>query len=152
MKKILFLLAMLPMMCYGQYGKITRSVDDFTDETIIHSPMLTHATFIKLIEKNGVVSYSLLLRTRGVTLNIAERGVIVLFEDGTKWSRNEFIEVEPDDYGWVYEADITLSAKDVDLFSKKKIKKFRLYIYDQEVSSDYSTNFLDMVKTIKEMK
>ena len=153
MRKILFLLAMLPIIGYGQHPNgITRKVDDFTNKVLIHSQLLKPAALWKEIDKNGISIYSLTLSTYGYTLTIGKRGVIVLFEDGTKWSRNETIDVDVDENGWEYSAYIPLTKKDLELFSTKKIKKFRLYIYDHEMEEYNSKYFIEAVKEIKEMK
>ncbi len=124
-------------------SKIEKQKDDFTNEIKYHSPFATasgiqlNAIIFKTI-KNGGDNYSLMLETDGSTLNYNEKGVIVLFSDGSKWvDSNSDISVEPnaasDISPWKYSAIMSLSENDINIFKSKSIDKFRLYIYDHEM-------------------
>ena len=112
-------------------SELSREVDDMTGKISISSPILQNAVIYKDISKKSTVYY-LSLKTTGSTCVVYEKGVTVLFTDGTKWIKpNEKIDVDADN-GFNYSAFITLSKQDLLLFSTKKIKKFRLYIFDDE--------------------
>ncbi len=100
----------------------------------------------------GKSVYYLSLRTYGSTVNVNETGVIILFTDGTKWTRQSKIDVDAESSGFEYSAFITLALTDLTTFSTKKIKKFRLYIYDEVVNSSDADKFKLFVKCVKETK
>jgi hypothetical protein len=151
----------------AQYGTdtcdITREVDDFTNEVTLRSPMISpfarasDAVFYpiginKYINKN-VVTYYLSLETHSVSVSSGNKGVIVLFTDGSKWQRpSEKVDVNVDDHHFRYSAFIRLSAADLQVFSNKQIKKYRLYIYDEELTSEFADQFRGYVKCIRHLK
>jgi len=137
-------------------SKIDKQIDDFTNEVKFNSPImngrqLSSMIIYKHINKGKTVYY-LSLRTYGSTVNVNENGVIILFQDGTKWSRASKIDVEADSKGFEYSAFITLTTADLTTFSTKKIKKFRLYIYDEEVNSSDADKFRLYTQCIKTAK
>lgn len=118
---------------------IKRTVDDFTDEITLRTPLMNDISITKSIEKgSSKPTYYLSLRTRGSTLNYGGKGVIILFKDGTKWIKSEQkIDVDiVSGSGWGYSAFITLNEQDLNLFSTKEISKFKLYIYDNHAPDD----------------
>lgn len=137
-------------------SKIEKTIDDFTDEIKFSSPSIngykdSSVKIYRFLDKIKN-TYYLKLRTYGSTLNINEKGVIILFDDGTKWSRASEISVDTDSNRYVYSAFITLSTADLLIFSTKKIKKFRLYIYDEEVDKNYAEKFKQYVNCIRNVK
>ena len=134
-------------------AQIKKETDEFTNEVNFGSPPLKEAG-IKIYKyiKKGRVVYYLSLRAYGSTLNVNESGVIILFQDGTKWTRAEKIDVEPESDGYEYSAFIILTPIDVTTFSKKKIKAFRLYIYDKKIDSSDAENFTLYTQCIKNAK
>jgi hypothetical protein len=131
---------------------IEKQVDDFEDKTTFNSPISNDLSIMKVIQK-GKTYYYLSLETSGSTINYNIKGVTILFRDGTKWSKpNEKIDVKViDGSGWGYSSFIALNQQDLLLFSKKVIKKFRLYIYDNE-SPDDVEKFPYYVQSIMESK
>jgi hypothetical protein len=137
-------------------SKIEKEIDEFTNEIKFSTPTLSDGeispvSILKIISK-GKTIYYLSLRTQGSTININKTGVIILFQDGTKWSKDAKIEADAGRNGFDYSAFITLNPNDLAIFSSKKIKKFRLYIYDQEISprnADLFKYYVDCIKTIK---
>jgi hypothetical protein len=136
---------------------IIRDVDDFTDEISLRSPysndnlQMYPMAIIKTISKTKTTYYLSLLAI-GQTVSLFEKGVIILFDDGTKWTKPNEIDVEATENGFEYRAFITLSLADLTTFSTKKIKKYRLYVYDKEVNSNDADNFKIYTKCIKEAK
>ena len=132
-------------------SEIKREKDDFTGEINIRSPYTIPVDLTKVINKGKVVYY-LSLDAYGSTPNVNKRGVTILFSDGTKWIKNELIDVRVSDYGYKYSAFIALTPIEVDMFIKKEISKFRLYIYDNDLEKSEAKKFKTFVKIIKSMK
>jgi hypothetical protein len=137
-------------------SKIEKEKDEFTGEIKFSSPLMSGRqispmTIYKHINKGKAVYY-LSLRTTGSTVNVNETGVIILFQDGSKWTRASKIDVDAGSTGFDYSAFITLTPADLITFSTKKIKKFRLYIYDEEVNSSDADIFKLYTECIKNSK
>ncbi len=138
-------------------SKIERRTDDFTNEVTINNPIIEGRKISSMILyktiKSGKVFYFLSLETYGSTVNVGETGLIILFDDGTKMSKPTIkIDVDTDEKGFKYSAYIPLTETELKSLTKKKIKKFRLYIYDEEVSPGFAEKFTYYVKCIMEKK
>lgn len=134
-------------------SKISRDVDDFTGEVKIGSPLLDKVRVVKIINK-GISEYYLILRTSGSTLNVSKKGVIILFEDGSKLQKPE-LKVNASSssgYGWEYSAYLKLTQNDIEILKKKNISKFRLYIYDDTVNVEKSKEIKAYMKYIQKVK
>lgn len=138
--------------------KIEREFDDFTGEIKISSPFmisgnLSPIMIYKYLKKGKPTIYYLSLRTSGSTLNVNQKGVNILFEDGTKWNKQQSkINVDANSNGYEYSAFIPLDTTELITFTTKKIKKFRLYIYDENIKSSDADKFRLFVKCIKKAK
>jgi hypothetical protein len=137
--------------------KIEQKKDDFTSEVTINNPIIEGRNISSMIlyktVKSGKVSYSLSLRTYGSTVNVGITGVIILFDDGTKISKPTVkIDVDSDEKGFEYSAYIPLTEIEVKSLTTKKIKKFRLYIYDEEVSPGFAEKFTYYAKCVMDKK
>jgi len=135
--------------------KITRRVDDFDGQISIESPLienkkLSPMTIHKVID-GSKTEYYLHLRASGLTVTVGETHVIVLFVDGTKWTRENKIDVEVDD-GFQYKAFIKLNATDLALFSNKQVNKFRLYIHDNTMDPLGAKKFTHFVQCVMDRK
>lgn len=135
--------------------KIERRTDDFTDEVTINNPIIEGREISSMILYKTLTSskesFALSLRTYGSTVNVGKTGVIILFDDGTKMSKPTVeIDVESDEKGFEYSAYVSLNETEVKSLMTKKIKKFRLYIYDEDVSPSFSEKFTYYVKCILE--
>ena len=84
---------------------LRREVDDFTGNISISSPIGVPLSIHKDIV-NKIPSYFVYLRTYGYTLNVAGKGVYLLFTDGSKISKpSELINVDNTSSGkWEYSA------------------------------------------------
>ena len=138
-------------------AKIVKKKDDFTNELKFSSPLMNGRKISSMIiyknVNNGKSVYYLSLETNGSTVNVNITGVIILFQDGTKWERPaEKIDVKTGSKGFTYSAFITLTPADLITFSTKKIKKFRLYIYDEDVYSSDADRFKLYTECIKNVK
>ena len=78
------------------------------------------------------------------------KGVIVIFTDSTIWTRPAKINTYPVNNLLEYNTDLTLTEADVLLFSTKKIAKYMLYIFNQDIDKATADNFQAAVKCIIE--
>ncbi|WP_313515557.1 hypothetical protein [Sphingobacterium sp.] len=137
--------------------EISKEVDDFTGEIKYNSPLSENYSINDMIVykhiNNGKTVYYLSLHTTGSTVNVGERGVIILFDDGTKLSKpNVEIDVDASEHGFEYSAFITLTSNDLIALKSKKINKYRLYIYDNTIDQNFAEKFRIYVKKIMELK
>ena len=131
-----------------------------TNKITLISPSLeegiTPITFVKVIYPSSVVDtlYLLRLRTTGITLNVGQTGVIILFTDGTKMIKeiNIGVNVNEDDNTWLYKGNITLSLDELNIIASKMINKLRLYIYDKEIKDQGAEIFKTYENCIRRMK
>ena len=137
-------------------AEIDRSVDDFTRAVTFRSPQsngfeLTKISIQKTVSKTGT-RYYFSLRAYGSSVVVDGKGVIILFTDGTKLSKSVDIDVEADKDQFEYTAFIPLTSADLLLLSTKKIKKYRLYIFDEEVSASEADKLRLFTKCVMEAK
>lgn len=103
--------------------KIITKVDDFTNEIKISTP-LTYLINKQNLTKNinGIdTTYYLSLTAYGNTVNVGGKGVIILFDDGTKFEKpNEKVDVKVGEEDYEYSCFIRLTKDEVHLFSEKK--------------------------------
>ena len=122
-------------------NSIEREKDDFTNEITIRTDVLKPISITKVINNNKAVYY-LSLQTMGSTVNYNIKGVYLLFTDGKKWVKlNEDIDIDYDD-GFNYSTFIKLTPLELRLFQTKKVDKFKLYIYEQNVGLNDSEKFI----------
>lgn len=116
----------------GFYCKdIETKTDKFSGETTASSDYSEGIKFLK-ITKNGSSKIYMAINETGSTLNVGEKGLILLLENGNKIERpNAKIDVDTGSgRNYVYSAFIELTEKEVDLIINNPITDDRLYIYD----------------------
>ena len=120
-------------------NQIEKSVDKFDGKTRWLSPVAEGLSLTRVkTETEDIIFLS--IRVRGSTVNVGEKGAIILFEDGTKINKPETeIDVDAKSNAFMYSAFISLSDSEIQSIQDKTITDVRLYIYDKEVSSDAST-------------
>lgn len=135
-------------------SKINRKVDEFTDEVQLSSPSIP-------IEEPQIFKFNndcyLHLQLRHLVKTVGGNGVIILFTDGSKWSNeNITIDVEKhkdkDRVGIKYSAIVQLSKDDLEIFSKKTIKKFRLGQYDRSLNLNIAEELQEYFKCMSKLK
>lgn len=132
-------------------GGIEKEKDEYTDKITFRTDLLKPISISKVIIKGKSVYY-LSLQTKGATLNTNIKGVYLLFTDGKKWIKmNEAVDLDYDE-GYNYSAFIRLSSEDLKLFQTKKVSRFRLYIYDGNVSYSDSERFILQTNFIQKLK
>jgi hypothetical protein len=117
--------------------KLESKKDDFSGEITIQNPysLTTEEYIYKKINKSDT-TYYLSLKAHGSTITVDGTGVIILFEDGSKLEKpDEKIDVKVGQKDYDYSCFIRLSKDDIQLLRKNKISKYRLYIYDTNLSS-----------------
>lgn len=107
--------------------------------------------FSKWVNQDTVL-FSLYLSTRTDMALKNCKGVVVIFTDSTIWSRPAIINSYPINNSLEYNTDITLTEADALLFSTKKIAKYNLYIFNQEINEATADNFQASVKCIIESR
>lgn len=137
-------------------SNIEKEIDEFTGVIKLSSPItdnnrLSSMVIHKNISKNKPFYY-LSVRAFGSNVVLNGRGCTVLFTDGTKWTKSVKIDVDVNSDGYVYSAFITLTPTDLLIFSNKLIKKYRLYVFDEDIKLISAEKFKLFVKCIKESK
>ena len=118
-------------------NKLESKKDDFSGEITIQNPysQATKEYIYKIINKSDT-TYYLSLKAYGSTVTVDGKGVIILFENGSKLEKpDEKIDVKVGQKDYDYSCFIRLSKEDIELLRKNKISKYRLYIYDTNLSS-----------------
>jgi hypothetical protein len=154
-KALLLLVSLITFNCFSQCEKITRKTDKFTGEITLHSPIGMYMSmaghFYKSITKD-TTNYSLYLHTCGSTITKA-KGVVILFEDGSKLEfPNQEIEADVpqgNEYcNFEYQAFIDLSKSDIDKLLTHKMTDFRLYIFDRKVGNAQAKKLQDYLRCL----
>ena len=144
---------LVPLVSFGQTKKelkvinkaatdIKMKVDKFEGTTSWNSPYYgkgiaattpKRVSFVKVKSKKGGFTNYLSLTTYGSTLNVGEKGLVILFQDGTKIEKpNADIDYESNTGSpyWEYTAFEGISDEELEMFATKKIDAFRLYMYE----------------------
>lgn len=113
-------------------SEITKEYDEFENTTTWRSPLLKNISFTKVKYKDETVRMYLRITTYGSTLNVGEKGLTVIFEDGSRFERPaaEIDANTSSGYGWRYTAFVSIDDEDLKLFATKKVKAYKLYIYE----------------------
>jgi len=127
--------ALLPNEVYCNEIKIKK--DKFEDiETHITPFNIDGISFLKSISNNKK-DYFINIRVNGSTLNVGEKGVYILLENGKKILKpNEKIDVDvnKNSTGWEYSAFINLNNEEITLLKSSRITDVKLFIYEKEIS------------------
>ena len=152
MKNLILISLLIPLISFGQTKKelkvidkaatkISVKKDKFNGTTTWSSPSFgsgiaattaKRVKFIKVLDGVNTTTY-LSLTTYGATLNIGEKGLILLFQDGTKLEKPNAEVDSKSDSGtvyWEYSTFTRISDEELEMFASKKIDSFRLYIYE----------------------
>jgi hypothetical protein len=128
-----FLTSKLNPLAFQQF--IEKEVDDF-DGGIRFTHPNANRFYLMKIQTNGKAAYYLRLEADGLTPNISIKGVTLLFTDGSVMKKplvDIDTDVKHDGSGYVYSTFMTLSIDEVRQLGKKPIKKYRLYVYDEQI-------------------
>lgn len=130
-------------------SKIEHQKDKFEDKETFFTPYENGISFMKTIEK-GKTSIYLSVRVNGSTLNVGKKGLNILFEDGTKFTKAEAsIDTKVSSgSGYIYSAFIQLTQADIKLLTEKNITDTRVYIYDGTVDKDSAKKIREYLKCL----
>ncbi|WP_010523154.1 hypothetical protein [Aquimarina agarivorans] len=111
--------------------------DKFEDKTTYYSPSVGKISLGKSTGEKEDGSIYMFLVANSSQFSTSEKGLIILFDDGTKISKpNESIRVKMGKGKYFdYKATIKLNDEEIKLFKEKIVTDFRLYIYDEEVKN-----------------
>ena len=123
-------------------AEITMKSDKFEGSVKWNSPYFgtgiaatteKRVAFVKVKSKNGDITNYLSLTTYGSTLNVAEKGLILLFQDGSRIEKPDAEIDTKNDTGspyWKYTAFVRITDEELEMFATKKVDAFKLYIYE----------------------
>ena len=101
----------------------------------------------KFVSKYRTSQY-ISINVQGSTLNYGCYGVYILFENGKKIVRSkEKVDTDYSD-GWSYRAFFEPTAAEISLLKTYKVVAVKLYIYDTEINSIESEEFLEAAKVM----
>lgn len=132
---------------------IETEYDKFKGTTSYYSPSKYYVSFSKHLTGKDTF-YFVRLQTLGATLNLAEKGVIILLKNG---ERLEFPDEDVEyseivDYGgsyyYRYKSFVSLSKSDVEKLCSSEIEAFQLYIYDGEVKGKHQEQFRNYINCL----
>jgi hypothetical protein len=129
--------------------------DDFTDKVNFDAPWekdgLARYQISKVISANSK-SYYLYITTTGSTPNVGIKGVILLLDDKSKINKPDVtVDIKVDGSNYEYSALIPLTEQEMNLLKTKSIDKYRLYIYDQDLSYGASEKLKMYIQCITDM-
>jgi hypothetical protein len=128
---------------------VEKSIDEYTGEITISTQIKFDGAMLHKYIRKGVTTYYLNLEAEGSTVNYSTSGVIVLFTDGTKWIKPSQKVSLNYRSGFHYSSFIRLTPADVEIFSKKFIKGYKLYIYDSKLDISEAEEFVMGVNKVK---
>jgi hypothetical protein len=136
MRKLLILLFLLSFKINAQNDTcdiFDVQTDKFKGSTRFYSDTYSGIDFVKYISKEKVTTHYIALEVIGSTLNVGEKGVIILLNDGKINKPLEKIDVDYKDEGYRYSVLIPLTKQDIEKLKKSRITDFQLYIYEKNV-------------------
>lgn len=122
--------------------------DKFSSKVTTRTPTNYEYAIIKVVENNEITIY-LKLQSYGSTLNINEKGLKILFSDGTIITKpDEKIDYKSESgtKGWTYSCFFSLNIDDLDKLSKKTITDYSLYIYEREIKDSNAIELREYLK------
>lgn len=158
MKRILYtLLLLIPVLSYGQSSKcesINTKVDKFTKEYRLSTRHGNTAILFAFVDSTLKSTYHLRL-TAPAAVNANQKGVSVLFDDGSKmeWP-DEKVEIfvnesrEPFDSFTQAKCFVPLTLAQMSKLGKQAITDYRLYVYDWSMSTENATSLLQDTRCV----
>jgi hypothetical protein len=122
--------------------------DKFSSKVTTRTPLQYEYSIIK-VEDNEKINIYLRLQSYGTTLNINEKGLKILFSDGSILSKPE----ADIDYksatgtdGWTYSCFISLNEDDIETLRSKIITDYSLYIYERKMKDSNALELREYLK------
>ena len=138
MKKLIAILLIATTIANASIcNEIVTKEDEFTGKTTKRSPYGYSMSFIKYIDSDSI-EYRLGLTANSSYYSTGE-GVTIKFFDGTLYDfPKEEMDVERYDGKWEYYSYIKLTSEEVVMFQTKKIKMYKLWIFDEKTIPEES--------------
>jgi hypothetical protein len=131
-------------------SKIKTTIDKFDGDTTHMTPLTGVLGTISFMKSKGKIFMN--LDVAGYTLNLGEKGVIILLENGGKIEKPEAkIEAEATTNGYKYSAFFMLDETDIELLKNNPITDYRLYIYEGKPTKKNALIYMDFVKCLETM-
>lgn len=118
-------------------SKIKNEKDKFEDTERFYTPSENGISFMKTISKGKSIIF-LSVSNYGSSLSIAKKGLTILFEDGTKFTKSDAnIDTKANSgRGYFYSVFIQLTQEEIIVFKEKNIADSRVYAYDNKIKED----------------
>jgi hypothetical protein len=128
---------------------IEKKVDKFTGEITLSTKYTDWAQFYKF-KREGIEFVVLSLFVDGYSSSYGEKGVIILFSDGTKIEKpNEKIDSKYlSNNVYRHSAWVTLNESDLEILKTKTMTDFRLYIYERKISENKAIKVLEKLNCL----
>ena len=152
MKRLLFIL-LLPFCVNAQNCQDIKNIPrKNTKLKIFESPDSNAVQFTKDILGKSA-TYRIRLRIMRPTIDLGQKGVLIMFDDGTSLEKvEEIVDVNNLDDKFEFMSTITLLPEELILFQKKKIIGFKLFTYQKNITPLEGEKFRNYVKCISNKK
>ena len=128
--------------------RLVPTKDKFSSKVTTRTPKQYEYTLIKVVE-NDTTSIYLILQSYGSTVNLNQKGLKILFSDGTVMSKPDVkisCKNEPDLKGWTYSCIFKLSSEDINSLITKTITDYSLYIYERKINESNAFELKEYLK------
>ena len=130
--------------------KLITEKDKFSSKLTTNTPEEYEYTIIK-IEEDGETRIYLRLQSYGTTLNINQKGLKILFSDGTVLTKPEAkidYKNESGLKGYTYSCFLKLDKEDIVSLTNKTITDYSLYIYERKIKDINAFNLKEYLKCL----
>lgn len=125
--------------------------DKFSNKVTYRSNSVKNISFVKLVE-NKTTNVYMSISIIGSTVNVGEKGVYLLFDDGTKIIKKEVeINVESTSKGFEYSAFFKINKNDLSILKTKFLTDFKLFIYDDVLKSGDASDLREYAKCLDKL-
>lgn len=128
---------------------ISITVDKFTNEKRMITPVINPIIFIKVIQPKDTL-YMMKVQCLGSTLATGNN-TIILLENGGKITKDVQTEVEYESYGYVHSAFFQLTDEDIELLKKFRITDIRIYIHDLSFKNKNTDKYIAYLLLLQTM-
>lgn len=124
--------------------------DKFSSKLTTNTPTEYEYSITK-VEENGETRIYLTLQSYGTTLNINQKGLKILFSDGTVLTKPDTkidYKIESRLKGYTYSCFLKLEKEDIVAFTNKTITDYSLYIYERKMKSSNAFQLKEYLKCL----
>lgn len=129
--------------------EIKSQKDKFDNKETFFTPTENGISFLKIIEKGKSIIF-LSVNVSGSTLNVGEKGLNILFEDGAKFVKTDAkLDVKANSgRGYLYNAFIQLNEDEIKILSEKNITDKKLFVYEGAVDKESAFRIREYLKCL----